>query len=196
MISQAEIHTRLENELASNLSTLLPGAAAEAAWFNEGQARLQWYKHDVLEVDWLEGDVQVTFDVPVVEVIEVLYGEDNRERRWQPVRGGLQLEDYDGAEADGDAKVIVKRYWTEVDGSTSSELGPDGDSVCISYCLYKFFRRLAADRSVYQRYATLMGENGVSIDDLSDLADDHYRDYLDGRADLPAEPAVVFYPED
>lgn len=196
MISQADIHTRLTLELGSNLSTMLPGAADEVKWFNEGQSRLQWYKHDVLDVTWLEGDLQVTFAVPVVEVVEVLYGVDNIERRWQATRTGLIIEDYRGAEADGDAKVIVRRYWTDVDGSTSSELGPDGDAACLSYCLYKFFRRLASDRSVYQRYATLMGENGVSIDDLSDQADDHYRDFLDARADLPSEPAALFYPED
>lgn len=195
MMTQAEIVAAIADELGTNLSTLLPSSAVQTRWFNEGQARLGWYKHDVLEVSWTEGDLYVAFASPIVEVVEVLYPEDTRERRWRATQGGLLIEDYEGAYDDGDAKVVVRTYWAEVTGAVSSELPRDGDAACLSYCLYKFFRRLAADRSVFQRYATLMGENGVSIDDLGDQADDHYRDFLDLRADLPAEPAAIFYPE-
>ena len=38
-----------------------------------------------------------------------------------------------------------------------------------------------------------MGENGVSIDDLSDISDNHYRDFLDLRTDLPLQQAAQFY---
>jgi hypothetical protein len=195
MLSQAEIHTALTEELGSNLTTLLPSASVCGRWFNEGQSRLQWYKHDVLDVSWSEGDVKIDFADPVIEVAEVLYPEDAREKRWSHVQGGLLIEDYAGAREDGDAKVVVRTYWNEVTDSVPSELPTSGDAACLSYCLYRFFRRITADRSMYQRYSTLMGENGVSLDDLADTADDHYRDFLDHRNDLPSEPAAVFYPE-
>jgi hypothetical protein len=194
VLTEAQIIAAVQEEL-SDLSSLLSPTSMATRWFNEGQARLGWYTHGTEDVTWADGDLFVAFSGQVIEVVEVLYPEDVDERRWRAVQGGLLIEDIEGADGDGSATVIVRTYWPEVDSDTASSLPRQGDAACIAYVLHRFFRRLTANRSVYQRYSTLMGENGVSIDDLSNTADDHYRDYLDLRADLPAEPAAAFYAE-
>lgn len=194
MMTEAEILSAVQAELGANLNPLLPTAQV-TRWFNEGQARLQWYTHGVEAVTWLEGDLTVTFASAHVGVDEILYPEDAQERRWRPIQGGLIIEDYDGAAYDGDAKVIVRTYWPEVSSGTPSSLPREGDAACIAYVLHRFYRFLVADRSVYQRYSTMMGENGVGINDLSNTSDDHYKDFLDLRADLPVEPGSAFFPE-
>jgi hypothetical protein len=195
MLTGTQARAALVLELGANLSTLLPAEATTTRWFNEGQARLQWYTHAIDEVEWDVGDLFVAYNIPVVGHVETLYPEGTAgyETRWKPVQGGLLIEDYTGAEFAGDAKVIVRTYWPDIATSTASLLPPDADGACLSYCLYKFFRYLVADRSVYQRYSTLMGENGVGIDDLSNTSDDHYKDFLDGRVDLPVEPGAAFF---
>lgn len=189
----AEITSAVEAEVGSKLATLIP-AGAVARWFNEGQARLQWYKDSVIgPLTWLADASTVDYGVPVVEVVEILYPEDAQETRWRPGQGSLLIQDYNGAEYAGSLKLLARVYWDEVDGATSSELPRDGDAACIAYVLHRFFRFLSADRAVYQRYAVLMGENGVGIDDLSDISDNHYRDFLDLRTDLPLQAGAAFY---
>lgn len=195
MLTGTQARAALVLELGANLSTLLPTEPTTTRWFNEGQARLQWYTHGVEEVSWAVGDLFVAFAAPHVGVVEILYpeGADGYETRWKPVVGGLAIEDFDGAEFAGEAKVIVRTYWPDVEAEVASLLPTDGDAACLAYCLYKFFRYLVADRSVYQRYSTMMGENGVDINDLSNTADDHYKDFLDIRVDLPVEPGAAFF---
>jgi len=194
MLTEAQIASAVNDELGAKLQTLIPTGAV-TRWFNEGQARLGWFTYGSEAVNWVEGDNFVALTTPAVGVESILYPEDAQDRRWRHVQGGLLIEDYAGAYADGDAKVILRTYWPEVDSSTASSLPRQGDAACIAYVLHRFFRYLTADRSVYQRYSTLMGENGVGIDDLANTSDDHYKDFLDLRADLPPEPAVSFFPE-
>lgn len=196
MLTLAQIEEAVGQELG-DLSTLVPTGAVER-WFNEAQARLQWYQRAVFDVEWTAGDIYVTVSTPaaLAGMEEILYPEGNRERRWQFAQGGIQIEDFDGAEYDGEAKVLGFAFWPEVDDSTPSALPRVADTACISFCLYKFFRLMVANRSIYQRYSVMVGENGVSMDDLADQADDHYRDYLETRNELPQGTSSFFYPED
>lgn len=191
-MTKAEIVSAFNAELG-DAAAALTDDAVKARWFNEGQARLEWYTHDVLALTWAAGDVFVPFGEAIVGVVEVLYPEGAQETRWRPAQGGLVIEDYDGAQYAGDCKVLARAYWPEVSDSQASLLPRVGDAACLAYALHRFFRRAAADRSVFERYATLTGENGVTIDDLGDLADDHYRDFLDLRNDLPVEPPAPYF---
>ncbi len=191
MLTQTEILAAVDAELGTVAA--LAGTPEKVRWFNEGQARLEWYGHAIEAVAWVEGDLFVALPATVVAVVEILYPADYADERWRPVQGGLLIEDYDGARADGDAKVICRSYWPEVTDVVPSSLPRVGDAACISYVLHRFFRKITADRTYFERYATLAGENGVSISDLADAADDHYRDFLDARNDLPVEPAAPYY---
>lgn len=191
-MTKAEIVAAIDVELG-DAAAALTDAATKARWFNEGQSRLEWYTHSVVPLSWNVGDLFVAYPSPIVGHVETLYPDGAQETRWRPTQGGLLIEDYAGAQYAGDCKVIVRTYWPEVTDVQASLLPRTGDAACLSYALHKFFRRAASDRSVFERYSTLTGENGVAIDDLGDLADDHYRDFLDLRNDLPVEPPAPYF---
>lgn len=172
----------------------LATADEKIRWFNDAQGRLGWFAVTSIDVSWAEGDRSIALPSTVYQVEEMLYADSEYERRWQPATGSLIIYAADGARADGGAAVLVRAYWPNVDDSTSSALPRTGDAACISYVLHRFFRKLVANRALFQRYATLIGSNGVRIEDLSQTADDHYNDFLDLRADLPDSPVVTFYP--
>jgi hypothetical protein len=199
MYTQAQIVTAIDDLLGDVAD--LADEDEKIRWFNEGQARIGLYKHVTIVMDWVEQDVDAEFNdfgyagrVHSVRAIE--YPTWVTERRWQAVVGGIHLSDPEGADSDGEAHVVCRVYWASVDDVTPSELPLVGDTACISYAMHRFYRKLAANRSVYQRYATLVGSNGVSLDDLTAISDDHYRDYLELRADLADEPAATFYRAD
>ena len=193
-MTKAEIVAAIDVELG-DAAAALTDAATKTRWFNEGQARLEWYTHDVLALAWNPGDLFVAYGEAIVGPVEILYPEDALETRWRPVQGGILIEDYDGALEAGSCKVLVRAYWPDVSDAQASLLPRTGDAACIAYALHRFFRRASADRAVFERYSTMAGENGVSIDDLGDLADDHYRDFLDLRNDLPPEPPAPYFGE-
>ena len=192
MLTQAQIHTEVTNLLGSDLAALLD-TSKTTRWFNEGQARLGWFKTSMVDVTWDADDNTIDFAEVYPGVEEILFPDATNERRWEPTVGGLIIRDYEGATEAGSAKVVVHTYWPEVTGAVSSSLPTVGDSACISYALHRAYRFFVSDRSIYQRYATMAGQNAVGIEDLARAADDHYRDFLDLRADLPEAPAATFF---
>lgn len=192
MLTQADIFTAFSDLVGTDLAALT-SATQVARWFNEGQQRLGWYRSEIETVTWADGDVTVAFASIHPGVEQILYPDANTEDRWEPTASGLIIRDYEGADGAGTAKVIVQAYWPDVDGSTASELPGIGDTACISYALHRFFRKLVSDRSYYRRYATMAGQNAVNVDDLAQTSDDHYKDFLDLREDLPEPPAATFF---
>jgi hypothetical protein len=162
-------------------------------WFNEGQARLGWYKRGVEDVSWAVGALAIPIITPMQGIDHILYPDGYSEGRWTETVQGLQITDYEGATAAGSARLVLRVYWPDVDNTHPSQLPRLGDSACISYALYRFYRKLVSNRSFYQRYSTLVGTNRVDIAELSDTADDHYRDFNDLRLELPTEPAALFF---
>jgi hypothetical protein len=192
MYTQAEILTAVGEQLGD--VSALATDAEKIRWFNDAQARIGWFGVTSIDVTWAEGDRSISLPATVYQVEEMLYADSEYERRWEPVTGALVIYSEDGARADGGAAVLVRTYWPEVTGAVSSSLPRAGDAACISYVLHRFFRKLVANRALFQRYATLIGSNGVRIEDLSQTSDDHYSDFLDLRGDLPDSPVVTFYP--
>ena len=60
----------------------------------------------------------------------------------------------------------------------------------ISFALYRAFRRLAAGRSEYRRYATLVG-NAVAMADLEQAASIHLQDFEEARQSAMILPDPV-----
>lgn len=191
MYTQAEIATAIDEVLgdASSLAT----TDEKTRWFNDGQARIGWYGIGSFDLTWAAGDRTIALDPSVYQVEEFLYPDSEDERRWEARTGTLTISDHEGADEAGGCAILARVYWPDVDGSTPSSLPRTGDAACVSYALHRFFRKLVSNRALFQRYATLIGSNGVRIEDLAQTADDHYSDYLDLRAELPDSPPVAFF---
>ena len=164
-------------------------------WFNDGMSRLGWFGFSDFDVTWAAGDRTVTLDPSIYQVEELLYPDSENERRWDAQTGSLVIRDHEGALEAGGCAVVARIYWPDITDSVTSALPRVGDAACISYVLHRFFRKLVANRALFQRYATLIGSNGVRIEDLAQTADDHYSDFLDLRAELPDSPPAIFFHE-
>ena len=64
---------------------------------------------------------------------------------------------------------------------STSPLTYQEDYACINYMLSRFYKKLSSNRAFYKRYATLVGQNAVSMADLQAEADRYYQDFLDAR---------------
>ena len=193
MLTQAEIFEAFSDEAGDAAS--LSSEAQVARWFNVGQARLGWYRIVEDELTWAEGDTTLALPADLFSVEQLLYPQSAGEDRWEPRNGSLVIEDYDGAQAAGSLKLWYRAYWPDVDTDSASELPRLADAACVAYALSRFFKKLVANRALYNRHATLVGQNAVSPDDLAAAAEEHYQDFIDLRADLPGEPAAIFHRE-
>lgn len=191
MYSKTEILAAVDEQLGDVSALASPDE--KIRWFNDAQARIGWYAVTSVDVAWAQADKTITLPASVYAVEEILYLDTEYERRWQPTTGALQIYAADGALEAGAATVLVRTYWPDVTDAVASGLPRTGDAACVSYVLHRFFRKLVANRALFQRYATLIGSNGVRIEDLSQTSDDHYNDFLDLRGDLPGEPLVTFF---
>jgi len=191
MYTQVEIKTAFDEQAGDASSLAETGEVTR--WFNDGQARLGWYTRGVENVTWAVGDLVVPIVTPNAGIDHTLYPDGNVESRWIEGVQNIQIIDHGGASSAGSARLILRVYWPDVTETAASLLPRIGDSACISYALYRFYRKLVSNRSFYQRYATLVGTNRVDIAELSDTADDHYRDFNDLRLELPTEPAALYF---
>jgi hypothetical protein len=191
MYTQAEIKAAFDEEAGD--VAVLATIGEVTRWFNDGQARLGWYRRDTADLTWTLGASVIQIPTPMAGIDHLLYPDGNVEERWVEGVQCLQIIDYEGATSAGSARIIFRAYWPDVTSSAASLLPRMGDAACISYALYRFYRKLVSNRSFYQRYATLAGTNRVDVTDLSDIADDHYRDFNDLRQELPVEPASTFF---
>lgn len=191
MYTQVEIKTAFDEQAGDAAS--LSETSEVTRWFNDGQARLAWYARGSVDVTWAAGALVVPITTPMQGIEHILYPDGYAEERWIEGVQCLQITDFAGAKAAGNAKLILRVYWPDVTETAASVLPRLGDAACISYALYRFYRKLVSNRSFYQRYATLVGTNRVDIQELSDTADDHYRDFNDLRLELPVEPAALYF---
>jgi len=79
--------------------------------------------------------------------------------------------------------------------TTATELSKAQDYACMYYALHRFYKKLASNRAFYKRYATLVGQNAVSLSDLQQESDPVLPRLLDSREDLEPEAPAYFYGE-
>jgi len=147
-------------------------------WIEQARVRIGPYAEKTADLYWTSGATSVDLPPDCVDVarIDVTSGSLPASDKW-----ALKLRFRSEAAADGAATL----YYTGYFDSPGDTLDPRADKAhlaCVEYALSRFFRKLAASRSDYKRYATVTGQSGIEADDLRNLADDHER-LFDGLVD-------------
>lgn len=163
-------------------------------WVNEGQARLRFYRERVADVSWSDGAESVALptdchhverlegDTGVVVLPHFSWGNEIRFRDPESV----------GA---GSGKLYYFAEWPSVTGAQASLLPNLGDQACVSFALYRFFKRLASSRADYRKYAAIAQSNGVGVEELATLAEQHFSDFTESRdalLDTVPEPSLYY----
>lgn len=180
---------------AGDIATL-GTSAQKIIWFNEGQARLLRRKPTYADVTWIAGDRSVTIVASgFVQLDKIVFTDDTTIEPWRVWGKTLILDDPDGATAAGGARVYYWGEFTEMTtATTATDLNLSQDYACLYYALHRFYKKLSSNRAYYKRYATMVGQNAVTMTDLQQEADRYYNDFLDARSDLEPDAPAFFYP--
>lgn len=94
---------------------------------------------------------------------------------------------------DWSGTLFYRAHYPDVTDAQECLLPAAAADGLISFALYRAFRRLAAGRSEYRKYATLVG-NSVSMSDLEQAASIHLQDYEEARtsAFVLADPHTAY----
>ena len=180
---------------AGDISTLAT-AAQKIQWFNEGQERLLRRKRDFTDITWSAAARSVDLPADFVSLAAIVFDTTSSIEPWRVWGQQFITSDPDGASGDGSARVY---YYSEfaamTTATTATELSKAQDYACMYYALHRFYKKLASNRAFYKRYATLVGQNAVSLSDLQQESDRYYQDFLDSREDLEPEAPAYFYGE-
>lgn len=191
--SDDEYIVAFDMEAGDTVSTLAI-AAQKIQWFNEAQERLLRRAPRFTDLTWSEGDRIVDLPADFVSLDKLVYDTDSSRDKFRVWGRTFVSDDTDGAMGDGGARVY---YWGEWDqmttGTTATELSVSQDYACMYFALHRFYKRLSSSRAFYKRYATLVGQNAVSMSDLQQESDRYYQDFLDAREDLEPDPPAYFY---
>ena len=175
------------------LSTLAT-AAQKIQWWNEGQARLGYYKPTVADLTWSEGDRDVALPAGFVRLEKLVTNDGVTPQPWRVFGSLLVMDDPAGATEDGGARLYDHGAFAAMTtATTETELTAAQDHACLYYALSRFHRLLSASRAYYKRYATIVGQNASSVSDLQQEAERYYQDYIDAREDIDPLPPVFHY---
>lgn len=178
---------------AGDVATLATDAQ-KILWFNEGQSRLLIRKPSYYDLTWAEGDRVVALPADYVKMDKIIEDDGVERQPWREWGTNLVLDDPEGASAAGTARLYYWAEWSAMTTSTTAtELNATQDYSCLYYALSRFYKKLASNRAFYKRYATLVGQNSVSMTDLQQESDRYLQDFLDARADLEPGPPAFFY---
>lgn len=191
MLAQDEFREAFRSEVGDDVFSMIRAEEVDR-WVNRGQARLGYYRQLSTQLDWLAGAVSVP-----------LPADFHHPERINAISSCLPAGDYWGAAyvfktAAYDAGEVTLLYWGDFPQITSNQdslLPQLGDDGCLSYALYRFFKRLASSRSDFRRYATISNSNGVDIAELDSLSEKHLADFNDARELIQEnrQNAVLFY---
>lgn len=178
---------------AGDISTLAT-AAQKILWFNEAQSRLIRLKASYDDVTWAASDRSIPLPGDFVKFDKFIPDEDSSLEAWRVWGNFLILDDPEGSEQGGTGRVYYWASWTPMTtATTATDLTAAQDYACLYYALSRFYRKLSSNRAYYKRYATLVGQNAISMTDLQQEADRYYQDFLDSRSDLEPDPPSFFY---
>jgi hypothetical protein len=180
---------------ASGVASLAT-SAQKIIWFNEGQARLLQWRPRTSDFSWVTGARTETLPTDFRKFIDIVYDVGTMDAKWRVLGRDLVIYRPEGALADGSARLFYYGDWTPMTTSTTAtDLSPAQDNACLYYALHRFYKRLSSSRAYYKRYATLVGQNNVTMSDLQQESDRYYQDFLDARDDVEPEE-TSFYFED
>jgi hypothetical protein len=193
MLSLDELLIAFREEAGEEIAALVRDPVLER-WINQGQARLGYYRQQSASFTWDANDLG--FDLPVdfkrPEKLVADYGS-------ACVPAGTYWNDeyrFNSRVTSSGSGVIY--YWgafPEITATQDSLLPDIGDDGILSYCAYRFYKRLASSRADFRRYATLTQANGVDISELDALSERYFTDFEDTRealADLIQNPSSFY----
>lgn len=190
--TQAEIKTAFDEEAGDASS--LADVTEVTRWFNDGMARLGWLKPKTAVLTWAADARSVALPTDFASLDRLSFDEGVSAQPWEQFGTlTLEIEDAQGASSAGTAKLYYWAYWPDVTDSVDSALPRVGDAACLYYALSRFYKKLCSSRALYKRYATLLGQNAVTFDDLASQAEVWFNEYLDAKNDLPQSPMASFY---
>lgn len=163
------------------------------AWVNEGQARLRVYRQLVSSISWAAGDAFLAMPADFHHAEDIApdgSGSFPAYRTW-----GTQLRYAEPARSGGTGTLYYWANWPTITASQPSLLPDLGNQAALSFALYRFFKRLSSSRADYRMYASIAQANGVGVDELANLAEQHLQDFEDARTalgELLMEPVTFF----
>jgi hypothetical protein len=153
-------------------------------YLNEGQ---DWMAADVTRkmssiVTWTTSAVQISLPSDYVRMIKLIPNPNFTGERYVPpyheVDGALVLTDAIPRQAGSVILMYEARYpeFTVYGGTDLPRPGPEG---LVAFAVWRCMMRLVNDRDIYKRYATQVGTNAVSPEDLERNAATWYQRFLE-----------------
>ena len=165
---------------------------------NAGQAR---YEPELLRqrttaLTWADNATSATLPTDFAKLDKLLADADFRGipvPDFTRYAGSLLFHDSDCVLA-WEGTLLYRAHYPTITDSQDCLLPDTACDGLISFALHRCFRRLAAGRSEYKRYSTIVGSNAVSVSELEQTAQLHLQDFEDGRASgLELPPPAGFY---
>jgi hypothetical protein len=191
-MSLEEIREECYETVGEQLAQLLEPAMVDR-WFNRGRERLGPRYEQTGTITWDSGDTEVTLPTGYIRLSYIVYS-DSADLGWYKVfnKKFVSLVS-DGFPSDGTAEIGYWTYYPAVTDDDDSVMEPQEDEACIQYTCYRFFRMLASSRANYRRFVTTTGQNGVTTDDLLEIANEHLAAFGDALNTVPLSEPITFY---
>lgn len=190
--------TSAVEEALGDLAVIFPTAFIQRA-LNAGQAR---YEPELLRqrtttLTWADDATTATLPTDFVKVDRLLPGADYMNTRIPEhviYAGTMLFRDSENVEA-WSGTLLYRAHYPTITEDQDCLLTDTACDGLVSFALHRCYRRLAAGRSEYKRYSTIVGSNAVSVAELEQMAQLHLQDYEDGRASgIELPPPAGFYP--
>lgn len=193
MESLANLILEVKDELGADIAALYADDDEYARYLNQGQRRLGFHEEEVTTLTWNVDDASVALPADCVHLDKLVPAIGTTlppHKVWNNVLYFLHPE---GARSAGSATAYYYANYPTITDSQSSELPPEGDTAIVAFAAYRFFRRLASSRADYNRYSTVLAQNGIDLEELASIADDYLTEFESARESLPSEEPVSFY---
>lgn len=160
---------------------------------NEGQRRLQ---PDILLAKTLTGVAiaqdATTYTLPtdLIEITRFVGSDDNASDLPGYLQHGATIYFAYPVASDWAGVLHYRASYPDITETVDCQLPSGAADALISFALYKSFRRFAANRAEYRKFATIVG-NGVTMADLENTAEAHLQDFADAAAAATTLPAPL-----
>lgn len=191
----ATFRSEFSDEVGADLVALVDVTAGGDVdrWLSEGLRRLGWLLEQTASLTWNAGATSVALPADYYKVSDVVPATGTRLPAYRVFGTVIRFLDPDGAEADGEATLYYHARHADIDDANPSTLPDEGNRALQAFLLYRFWKKLATNRSDYRRYATIAGQNAVDIDELTAMADRALDDFLSLQGALPLQEPVTFF---
>lgn len=195
MLSQAELIDNFYDELGGVDSPLaqLVDTTDVVRWLNDGQRRLGWYVRKTAALTWASTDTSVDLPADFFDLAKVRPDVVTSIPAFDVWGTKLLFTNPDGAPTSGNATLLYLARPAAITDTQDSELTDEGDTGIVAFALYRLFKKLSNSRAEYKRYSTLVGANGVSMEDLQDKALAWYDEFVSSGDSLPPDPPAFFF---